>query len=209
MLVIEGREKLKLYNKNVLHDRRKIMNNSAVTRKPKGFTLVELLIVVIILAILAAIVVPQFTASTDDANDAALVSNLANIRSAIDLYYQQHGEYPSANLASGGTCAGTAGTGAADSVDAFKSQLTLYTDAEGVACSTRISSGTTETYIYGPYLQKSDLPNNPETNSNTLTIVTTGDLNLTGAAAPASGKGWKFDNKSGKFIADHADIDDL
>ena len=59
-----------------------------------GFTLVELLIVVIILAILAAIVVPQFSAATDDAKLSALDTNLANMRSSIDLYYQQHGKYP-------------------------------------------------------------------------------------------------------------------
>lgn len=185
------------------------MNTSTAAYKQKGFTLVELLIVVIILAILAAIVVPQFASTTDDANDAALVSNLANIRAAVDLYYQQHGEYPSAKLATGGTCAGTNGTGAADSDAAFLSQLSLYTDAEGVTCSSRISAGTTETYIYGPYLQKNTLPNNSETGASALAIVTTGDLNLTGTAAPATGKGWKFDNVSGKFIADHADFDDL
>lgn len=59
----------------------------------QGFTLVELLIVVIILAILAAIVVPQFSAATDDAKLSALDTTLANMRSSIDLYYQQHGKY--------------------------------------------------------------------------------------------------------------------
>ncbi len=58
----------------------------------QGFTLVELLIVVIILALLAAIVVPQFASSTDDAKLASLDTTLSNVRSAIDLYYQQHGE---------------------------------------------------------------------------------------------------------------------
>ena len=54
----------------------------------QGFTLVELLIVVIILAILAAIIIPQFTAATDDATQSAYDTNIANIRAAIDLYRQ-------------------------------------------------------------------------------------------------------------------------
>ena len=74
-------------------------------RDQAGFTLVELLIVAIILAILAAIVVPQFASSTDDAQSSALRSNLAGIRSAIDLYTQQHGgTFPGAVAASGGRC---------------------------------------------------------------------------------------------------------
>lgn len=185
------------------------MNNSTVILKQKGFTLVELLIVVIILAILAAIVVPQFTASTDDANDAALVSNLASIRSAVSLYYQQHGEYPSAIAATGATCSATKGTGLINTEQAFLDQLALYSNAAGQTCSIRSDGTDHDAYRFGPYLQKSELPNNPETGANALDIVTTGDLNLTGAAAPATGKGWKFDNVSGKFIADHADIDDL
>ena len=69
--------------------------------------------IVIILAILAAIVVPQFASSTDDAAAAALRSNLAGIRSAIDLYTQQHGgTFPGAVASTGGTCTGgTAGSG--------------------------------------------------------------------------------------------------
>ena len=74
----------------------------------QGFTLVELLIVVIILALLAAIVVPQFASSTDDAKLASLDTTLGNVRSAIDLYYQQHGEYPGENTAVDAACvAGT------------------------------------------------------------------------------------------------------
>ena len=67
-------------------------SNRVSARRQGGFTLVELLIVVIILTIIAAIVIPQLSASTDDAKVAALDSNLARIRSAIDLYYQHTGE---------------------------------------------------------------------------------------------------------------------
>ena len=76
-----------------------------------GFTLVELLIVVIILAILAAIVVPQFASSTSDAEDSSLDTTLSNMRAAVDLYYQQHGEYPALNAATGGTCSASTSSG--------------------------------------------------------------------------------------------------
>ncbi len=172
---------------------------SAVSTLQRGFTLVELLIVVIILALLAAIVVPQFAASTDDAREASLDTTLANVRAAVDLYYQQHGEYPSANTAVGGAAcaAGTAGDGLADSEDAFLQQLAYYTDANGAACTQK--NGTD--FPFGPYLKKDELPDNPITADDTLAVVDTGDLNLVGTD-PAGG--WRFDNVSGKFIADDA-----
>ena len=162
----------------------------------QGFTLVELLIVVIILALLAAIVVPQFASSTDDAKAASLDTTLGNLRSAIDLYYQQHGEYPSAIASTGGAAcvAGTPGGGAIDTDTAFLEQLAYYTDADGAACTQKNGNA----FPYGPYLKKDSLPANPITLDATLVIDTTGDLNLAGVD-PA--EGWKFDNGSGKFIA--------
>jgi prepilin-type N-terminal cleavage/methylation domain-containing protein len=161
----------------------------------RGFTLVELLIVVIILAILAAIVVPQFAVSTDEAKVSSLDSTLVNMRGAIDLYYRQHGKYPSAAAASGGTCTGgTAGAGDINTSTAFIEQLSMYTDASGKACSI----GDDTTYKYGPYLKKATIPTNPVTGSNALVVVTAGNLALTGTGA---GLGWLFDNKAGKFIA--------
>jgi len=171
----------------------------------RGFTLVELLIVVIILAILAAIVVPQFSSSTTDAKLSSLDTTLSNMRSAIDLYYQQHGEYPSASAASGGTCTGgTAGSGAADSSAAFLEQLAYYTNTTGQSCSLK-DDGAGNLYPYGPYLKKSILPGNPVSLDDTLTIVTAGNLTMAGDGA---GGGWKFDNKTGKFIANDTDIPD-
>ncbi len=157
-----------------------------------GFTLVELLIVVIILAILAAIVVPQFTASTDDAREAAMETTLANMRSAIDLYYQQHGEYPSAN---------GDGTNAADSLLAFQKQLSQYTDIDGDAQNSQDA-----THEFGPYLRKDEIPTEPMTNSSALEIVTTGTLGMTATGGDPGG--WKFDNVTGQFIVNHSAWED-
>jgi general secretion pathway protein G len=56
----------------------------------RGFTLIEILIVVVILGILAAVVVPQFTNAADDANDAAVRSQLQTLRGQIELYRAQN-----------------------------------------------------------------------------------------------------------------------
>lgn len=172
----------------------------------KGFTLVEILIVVIILAILAAIVVPQFAASTDDAKDSAIDTNLANLRGALDLYYQQHGNYPGGVLSSGGTCAGTAGTGAVNTEAAILDQLAYFTNAAGQACTTKSSGVDTNAYPLGPYLKKRALPVNPVTAVATLVIVTAGDLAMD--AAGVTNGGWKYDVPTGKFIVNHQDYDD-
>jgi general secretion pathway protein G len=60
--------------------------------KHRGFTLVEILIVVIILGILAAIVIPQFTNASQNARESSLQSTLQTLRSQIQLYKIQHGE---------------------------------------------------------------------------------------------------------------------
>ena len=167
----------------------------------KGFTLVELLIVAIILAILAAIVVPQFASTTTDAQEAALRSNLSAIRGAVALYRQQHGALPGATTAvPAGVCSGTAGTGAASTQAAFESQLTLYTNAAGEACSTPEAGA----YPFGPYIEGDSLPVNPVTQDGTLLFNATGDLAM-GGTAP--GLGWRFDTVSGKFIANDTSND--
>jgi len=170
-----------------------------------GFTLVELLIVVIILAILAGIVVPQFASSTDDAKSSAADSTLSNLRSSIDLYYQQHGSYPGSSTAVGTSCpgtpAGTPGTGdasdAANREDAFLSQMTYYTDVAGKACSTKDT-----TYKFGPYLKKRPLPSDPFTgNTSAIEVVTAGNLNMVANTTPTGGPGgYKYDSATGKII---------
>jgi general secretion pathway protein G len=66
---------------------------SAIRRNTrKGFTLVEILIVVIILGILAAIVIPQFTNASQNARESSLQSILQTLRSQIELYMLQDGD---------------------------------------------------------------------------------------------------------------------
>ena|SRR5437588_2471849 len=58
----------------------------------RGFTLIEILIVVIILGILAAIVIPQFTNASTQAKQSSLASTVQTLRSQIALYRLQHGD---------------------------------------------------------------------------------------------------------------------
>ena len=79
-----------------------------------AFTLVEVLIVVVILAILAAAVVPQFSSSTQDAKYSTSIFNLQTLRAQVQVYKAQHqGVYPDtldkltiATSKSGGTPSG-------------------------------------------------------------------------------------------------------
>ena len=62
--------------------------------KRNAFTLVEILIVVVILGILAAIVVPQFTNAADDARTGNLETQLSTLQNQIELYRAREGSYP-------------------------------------------------------------------------------------------------------------------
>jgi general secretion pathway protein G len=63
-------------------------------RSSRGFTLIEILIVVVILGILAAIVIPQFTDASQEAAASNLRSQLQTIRSQIELYNVQNPATP-------------------------------------------------------------------------------------------------------------------
>ena len=127
----------------------------AVTRK-SGFTLVEILIVVIILGILAAIVIPQFTNASQDARESSLLSQLQTLRSQIELYKLQHlDKLPNLVGAS----------------PACWVPLTTKTDNQGVLSALPDA--------FGPYMQSA--PSNPV---NSMSNVTDGDSAAPAATAP-------------------------
>jgi general secretion pathway protein G len=156
-------------------------------RNQKGFTLVEILIVVIILAILAGVVIPQFSSSSDEAKLSVLQSDLATMRGSAELYYHQHNStYPGA-VASGVP-------GSADAAAYFADQLTLYTDVDGNAAAVK-----TALIKYGPYIKKG-IPVNPFNDLNTVEVdIVVVDLT---AAAADGGEGWKFYALTGQLFAD-------
>lgn len=59
-------------------------------RSRPGFTLVEVLIVVVIMAVLAATVIPQFSDTSSDAKEGTAKFNLQSMRSQIEAYKAQH-----------------------------------------------------------------------------------------------------------------------
>ena len=161
----------------------------------RGFTLVELLIVVIILAILAAIVIPQFSSATVDAQEGALDANLNALRSAIDLYRVQHGNvYPGVNVSTGATCGagGTAGGGAVLSSQALIEQLTMFSSVAGATCTNQ----GVATVTLGPYLRKG-FPAEPVSNSTAIAIVSNGSPL---APANATTAGWVYNTTTGQIL---------
>jgi len=160
-------------------------------RKEGGFTLVELLIVVIILGILAAVAIPQFSTSTDDAKLSTLDSNLGLMRNSSELYYNQHNSsYPGAKKVTDGTVVATI----AECATAFTDQMTIYTEVDGVTSNSRTVAAK-----YGPYIKNVKLPMNPFNDLNTvLCDITETDITV---AASSGAAGWKFYVLTGRLIA--------
>ncbi len=59
-----------------------------------GFTLVELLLVLVILGILAAIVIPKFSGRTEQAKEQAAVTQISTFKTALDAFEVDNGFYP-------------------------------------------------------------------------------------------------------------------
>jgi general secretion pathway protein G len=141
-------------------------------RAKSGFTLVEILIVVVILGILAAIVIPQFTEASTEAKTSSLCTDLQTVRSQIELYKIQHNDnLPDMNVDANGDNA-----------------LTVCTLIDG----TVVAAGTADSY--GPYMQK--IPTNQFVDLSSIQVEA-GETGLGGGNT-----GWHFNTDTGAFHAD-------
>jgi general secretion pathway protein G len=114
-----------------------------VNRKNKGFTLIEMLIVIVVIAILALIVIPRLLGAGRKAKEATLRGDLHQLRNAIQQFEADCGDYPasSGQLMTAPSAGSNGGTG-------------IMLDASG---------------WQGPYLRTPDgnLPKDPFTDSST------------------------------------------
>ena len=159
-----------------------------------GFTLIEMLIVVILLGIMAMLIIPQISVSTGDANLNTLKSNLASMRNAIELYYHQHNQvYPGAVSEADGSTATTDVNGD----EAFIAQLTKYSDITG-----KISDTKNPSYPYGPYLKATVLPTDPYSTNNDLGC----DVDMADITnrTPVGTTAWFFHPMTGVYFANDA-----
>jgi len=149
-----------------------------------GFTLVEILIVVVILGILAAIVIPQFTGASTEAKESSLVSNLQSVRSQVELFKIQHNDILPGEIlnADGSITPASAVT--------FVNAMCLKTDQYG-------NVGTTAgVHRFGPYMKK--IPANPFSNATGTTVANLAEDGATVAvggsklAAGGNTSGWYF-----------------
>ena len=136
-----------------------------------GFTLVEVLIVVVIMAVLAATIIPQFTDASGDAKVSSGKTNIGTVRSVLALYKAQHnGNFP-----------------ANSTTVSLEASLTSKTTAAGVIDATN--------GIYGPYLQ--ELPGDPFVSVKTVTNSTASPL--AAPAANTTSGGYNYNATTGEI----------
>jgi prepilin-type N-terminal cleavage/methylation domain-containing protein len=151
----------------------------------RAFTLAEMVMVMVIIGIVAALAVPRMSLLTERSEIAALDADLRILQNAIELYAGEHrGVYPASTPDGLGGAQGTEA--------AFVSQLTMYTDQYGKANSEKAAQ-----YRYGPYLLKG-IPPQPygaKKGSTKVKVMPSGPSPL-----PALNHGWVYCYGSGEII---------
>jgi|GEM_PF-245601 len=152
----------------------------------RGFTLVEILIVVMILGIMAAIVIPKFSSATVQARESMLRENLRIMRTQLGAYRAQHWSVSPGYDQNGNL-----------SEQTFINQMTRFTNEYG-----EINNIVSANFPYGPYMSR--IPENPLNDLNSITIIADNDPF---PAQPAETGGWIYKPKDNMLRADMAGFD--
>ena len=146
-----------------------------------GFTLVEILIVVVIMGILAGILVPKWSHNSDQVRFSATVQSLQTVRGEIDVYRNQHqGRFP--------------GVAGANPDTVLVEQLTLPTNPAGERSSSANQGFGDPSFPLGPYLRM-QFPRNQFNRSTCVSTVTTFQASPPGGPEP----GWIYEITSGRI----------
>ncbi len=159
-----------------------------------GFSLVELVVVIVIIGVLAAIAVPRLSQGTSAASESALRGNLSALRSAIALYAAEHaGAFPGYHKIDGSQ------KGNGDEED-FYAQLLEYSSVTGVTGS------HTSSRLFGPYLR--GIPRlNVGINAAEKADEVDFDTELPLDEHEGNKKGWIYNPETGQIIANTTDVD--
>ena len=150
--------------------------------KKKGFTLVELILVITILGILAALVMPTFQGNIATAKESAAKSDLMALRTQIELYKMQHKQYPPGYA-----------NGAGTSVDTLVLQLVGTTTVTGLASPDTVPANP---FLYGPYMKK--IPPNPFNKLATIAYVDVGTA--FSAVVDGTSSGWLYKKETAEIV---------
>jgi prepilin-type N-terminal cleavage/methylation domain-containing protein len=153
-----------------------------MTKKQNGFTLVELMIVVAIIGILAAVAIPKFAQMLEKSREGATKGNLSAIKSAVSNYYaDQQGNYPQTALTTATWSLVVGGT-----TTTYPAFVPQYIDQISPVKVTAASTFNATSYQNG----------GPGVGSS-ANAITTGTWSNIGFATNTAGSGWKYDNNIG------------
>lgn len=141
-------------------------------RSGRGFSLIELVIVLVVIGIVGAIAIPKLGGATARGVDAQVIASLGHFQRAVDLYMAEHMNRSPAHEADGSVNT---------SMIAFARRLVQTSDEDGNLNG-----------MFGPYLRA--IPTNM---ANGKAIV-----RIDGAAAGANTHGWRFDSSRRVIEAD-------